>query len=195
MKGLLSHKLQWPFSEVSLLSSRSGGGGCSKDFQTKPPNATDIPHVSFILSLLLLLEFFFFWQGWWGRFACLLFFLSILLTLLCKDAEASLAKTELSLEGEGGKGSQLARQNCLEWAGSGRREAWKISLVTESCICHRLSESRAVRSASQWGSHSAWHKEVLKNMSEWKWIKETFYLALKEEQYLSGCTGSRKEFH
>lgn len=57
-----------------------------------------------------------------------LFSLINLLILPRKSAEANLVKKELSLEGNGGKEFELARQSCLGWTGSGRRKAWEVSL-------------------------------------------------------------------
>lgn len=62
-----------------------------------------------LLSLLLFLALFAYVTS---------FSLSILLILLYKAPEASLAKTELSLECEGGKESELVRLNfheCWKW--------------------------------------------------------------------------------
>lgn len=68
----------------------------------------------------------------------LLFCLSTLLILLHKATNASLANIELFLEDEGGKEFEQPRQNCLEWAGSERREGREVSLITKSYLSGNL---------------------------------------------------------
>lgn len=74
------------------------------------PNTQTTPFGFVCLASLSFLKFFF----WGGLSMWLLFSLPIPLILLYKTAEANQAKIELFPEGDGGKESELDRQNCFE---------------------------------------------------------------------------------
>lgn len=58
------------------------------------------------------------------------------------------------------------------WGGGkpGKSHWWLNLMSVTRCLRVRLW----VLHQSEW--HNAWHQEVFKNVSEWKWIEEDFYL-------------------